>query len=88
MCVARAGLYLPVLSARSNGTGRNCSARATHPQGTERLQDFVLPGCGHVFVCVLIPAFGVYYACGAFNLYRLCLWAAGALETRHKGDVL
>ena len=29
-CVARAELYLPVLSARSNGTGRNCSARATH----------------------------------------------------------
>lgn len=40
-CVARAELYLPVLSARSNGTGRNGSARATLAcQGTERLPIF------------------------------------------------
>ena len=47
-CVARAELYLPVLSARSKRTGRNGSARATHMPlllpvfswGTERLQLF------------------------------------------------
>ena len=52
-CVARAELYLPVLSARSNGTGRNCSARATHMPlllpvfswGTERLPFFNFVCC-------------------------------------------